>query len=263
MKIAIFAMFGLYSKLWRFVDQKDFEAILKAVVVSTVGLIAVLFLFSIGRVSPPRSVIALDFLLSLVFVSGARFAVRALVERPARGPFLERAANEVLIVGAGNGGQQVAFELRRNPALHSAAVGFVDDDPRKQGMRVAGHKVLGTTNDLARVLDGVQPDEVIIAIPSAPGHRAPEGRYRLPRSRHSRAHAAHHLRAALRRPQPHAPAAGGARGGRARPRAGAGGDRPCGRLPVRAGGAGDRRRRFDRGGAAAVRSPASRPSASC
>ncbi|HVD57970.1 MAG TPA: hypothetical protein VNC17_14095, partial [Thermoleophilaceae bacterium] len=152
MKIVIFALFGLYSKLWRFVDQKDFESILKAVVVSTVGLIVVLYLFSIGRHSPPRSVIALDFLLSLAFVSGARFAVRALVERPARGPFLERAANEVLIVGAGNGGQQVAFELRRNPALHSAAVGFVDDDPRKQGMRVAGHKVLGTTDDLPRVL---------------------------------------------------------------------------------------------------------------
>src|SRR5829696_5942863 len=169
MKLVIFAMFGLYSKLWRFVDQKDFESILKAVVVSTVGLIVVMFLFSIGRHSPPRSVIALDFLLSLAFVSGARFAVRALVERPARGPFLERAANEVLIVGAGNGGQQVAFELRRNPALHSAAVGFVDDDPRKQGMRVAGHKVLGTTDDLPRVLDGVKPDEVLMAIPSAPG----------------------------------------------------------------------------------------------
>ena len=169
MKLVVFALFGLYSKLWRFVDQKDFESILKAVVVSTVGLIVVLYLFSIGRHSPPRSVIALDFLLSLAFVTGARFAVRALVERPARGPFLERAANEVLIVGAGNGGQQVAFELRRNPALHSAAVGFVDDDPRKQGMRVAGHKVLGTTDDLARVLDGVQPDEVIMAIPSAPG----------------------------------------------------------------------------------------------
>jgi FlaA1/EpsC-like NDP-sugar epimerase len=169
MKIVIFALFGLYSKLWRFVDQKDFESILKAIVVSTVGLIVVLYLFSIGRHSPPRSVIALDFLLSLAFVSGARFAVRALVERPARGPFLERAANEVLIVGAGNGGQQVAFELRRNPALHSAAVGFVDDDPRKQGMRVAGHKVLGTTDDLPRVLDGVKPDEVLMAIPSAPG----------------------------------------------------------------------------------------------
>jgi FlaA1/EpsC-like NDP-sugar epimerase len=169
MKLAIFALFGLYSKLWRFVDQKDFETILKAVVVSSVGVIVFLFVFSIGKHDPPRGVLALDFLLSLAFVSGARFAVRWLVERPSRGSIFERAANEVLIVGAGNGGQQVAFELRRNPGLRSAPVAFVDDDPRKQGMRIAGIKVLGTTGNLPRVLDGVQPDEVIIAIPSAPG----------------------------------------------------------------------------------------------
>jgi FlaA1/EpsC-like NDP-sugar epimerase len=169
MKLAIFALFGLYSKLWRFVDQKDFETILKAVVVSSIGVIVFLFVFSIGKHDPPRGVLALDFLLSLMFVSGARFAVRAVVERPTRGSILERAANEVLIVGAGNGGQQVAFELRRNPGLRSAPVGFLDDDPRKQGMRIAGIKVLGPTKNLSRVLDGVQPDEVIIAIPSAPG----------------------------------------------------------------------------------------------
>jgi FlaA1/EpsC-like NDP-sugar epimerase len=169
LQVLIFALFGLYSKLWRFVDQRDFQTILKAMGVATVGLIAVLFLFSVGRVSPPRSVIVLDFLLALVFTAGARFAVRALVERPARGPILERAHREVLIVGAGNGGQQVAFELRRNPGLRSAPVGFVDDDPRKQGMRVAGHKVLGPTGELPRILDGVRPSEVIIAIPSAPG----------------------------------------------------------------------------------------------
>jgi FlaA1/EpsC-like NDP-sugar epimerase len=169
MQVAIYATFGLYSKLWRFVDQKDFEAILKATIVSTAGLIVVLFLFSIGRHDPPRTVIAMDFLLALVFVCGARFAVRWAFERPARGAMLERAGHEVLIVGAGNGGQQVAAELRRNPGLRSAPVGFVDDDPRKRGMRVAGHKVLGATDDLPRVLDAVKPDEVIIAIPSAPG----------------------------------------------------------------------------------------------
>jgi FlaA1/EpsC-like NDP-sugar epimerase len=169
MQVAIYAAFGLYSKLWRYVDQKDFEAILKATVVSTGGLIVVLFLFSIGRHDPPRTVIAMDFLLALVFVCGARFAVRWAFERPARGSMLERAGHEVLIVGAGNGGQQVASELRRNPGLRSAPVGFVDDDPRKQSMRVAGYKVLGTTADLPRVLDAVKPDEVIIAIPSAPG----------------------------------------------------------------------------------------------
>jgi len=168
-KIVIFALFSLYSKLWRFVDQSDFVSIVRAVVVSTFLLIGFLFLFPLGNADPPRGVIALDLLLTLAFISGSRFLVRAVVERPLRGPLLERASREVLIVGAGNGGQQVAFELRRNPALGSAAVGFVDDDPRKQGMRVAGYKVLGTTEELPRVLDDLEPDEVIIAIPSAPG----------------------------------------------------------------------------------------------
>jgi FlaA1/EpsC-like NDP-sugar epimerase len=169
MKLVIFALFGLYSKLWRFVDQRDFESIVKAVVVSSFVLIAALFLLSFGSTAPPRGVIALDFLLTLALVSGSRFAVRGIFERPLRGGLLERAARDVLIVGAGNGGQQVAFELRRNPELQSAPIGYVDDDPRKQGMRIAGHKVLGTTDDLSRVLDDTEPDEVIIAIPSAPG----------------------------------------------------------------------------------------------
>ncbi len=169
MKLTVFALFGLYTKLWRFVDQRDFESVVKAVVVSSFVLIAALFLLSLSRADPPRGVIALDFLLSLAFATGSRFLVRAAVERPLRGPLLKRAAREVLIVGAGNGGQQVALELRRNPELSSAPIGFVDDDPRKQGMRVAGFKVLGQTSELPRVLDEAGPDEVIIAIPSAPG----------------------------------------------------------------------------------------------
>jgi FlaA1/EpsC-like NDP-sugar epimerase len=169
MKLGVFGLFGLYTKLWRFVDQRDFESVLKAVVVSSFVLIAALFLLSLGRADPPRGVIALDFLLSLAFATGSRFLVRSVFERRVRRPLLERAAREVLIVGAGNGGQQVAFELRRNPELSSAPIGFVDDDPRKQGMRVAGNKVLGTTSELPRILDEAGPDEVIIAIPSAPG----------------------------------------------------------------------------------------------
>ena len=168
-KLALFAAFGLYSKLWRFVDQADFESIVKAVIVSSFALIGLTFLFSPGDVDPPRGVIALDFLLALAFVGGARFLVRAIVERPMRGPLVQRASREVLIVGAGNGGQQVAMELRRNPELSTAVIGFVDDDPRKQGMSIGGHRVHGSTDDLPRVLDDTKPDEVVIAIPSAPG----------------------------------------------------------------------------------------------
>jgi FlaA1/EpsC-like NDP-sugar epimerase len=169
LKLGLFAAFGLYSKLWRFVDQADFESIVKAVVTSSVVLIVGLFLLPFGVSDPPRGVMALDLLLTLALVGGARFVVRAVVERPLRQPLVQRASSEVLIVGAGNGGQQVAVELRRNPELSSAVIGFVDDDPRKKGMLVAGYRVYGTTDDLPRILDDTHPDEVVIAIPSASG----------------------------------------------------------------------------------------------
>ena len=150
-KLIVFALFRFYGKLWRFVDQRDFVAIFQAVCICTAGLVVALFLFSPGGTDPPRGVIALDFLLTLGGVGGIRFFVRTmLVERSFRAPLGAKDARQVLVVGAGNGGQSVVFELRRNPELHEEPIGFVDDDPRKQGMRVAGLKVLGTTSELER-----------------------------------------------------------------------------------------------------------------
>src|SRR3954463_7143689 len=169
-KLLVFWAFGLYHKLWRFTDGKDFEAILRAVVVATFGLVVAFFLIPASvALDPPRGVIALDFLLTLALVTGVRFLVRAVMERRFRGPLARKGAREVLIVGAGNGGQLVASELRRNPELGGVPIGFVDDDPRKAGMRIAGLKVEGSTDELPRILDGAGPHEVIIAIPSAPG----------------------------------------------------------------------------------------------
>ena len=85
LKLVVFALFGLYSKLWRFVDQRDFESIVKAVVVASVALIAGSFLLPAGETDPPRGVIALDFLITLALVAGSRFVVRWAMERPVRG----------------------------------------------------------------------------------------------------------------------------------------------------------------------------------
>ena len=82
-KLVVFAAFGLYHKLWRFVDQRDFESIVKAVVTSSVLLVVVLFLFSPGGTNPPRGVIALDFLLTLGLVAGIALP-RAARDRAAR-----------------------------------------------------------------------------------------------------------------------------------------------------------------------------------
>jgi FlaA1/EpsC-like NDP-sugar epimerase len=123
-------------------------------------------------VTLPASVIALFFLLTLTLLIGVRFLVHLVVEGRVRSFRVSKGARDVLIVGGGDGGRLVARELARNPQLRLRPVGFVDDDPRKQGIKDEyGLKVLGTTSaeDLARILDEVEPDEVIIAIPSAPG----------------------------------------------------------------------------------------------
>jgi FlaA1/EpsC-like NDP-sugar epimerase len=175
------ALFGQYQRLWTFVGQRDYEAVVKGLVVATLVIVgAIAFLhpvtstveFQATPVNLPGSVIALFFLLALALLIAARFLVHLVVEGRVRSFRAAKGAGDVLIVGGGSGGHLVVRELIRNPQLRLRPVGFVDDDPRKQGIKDEhGLKVLGTTDsgDLARILDEVEPDEVVIAIPSAPG----------------------------------------------------------------------------------------------
>jgi FlaA1/EpsC-like NDP-sugar epimerase len=177
------AAFGAYQRLWTFVSQRELEAVVKGVIVATLVIVGAIALFhpvetapSVGHpasaVTLPAGVISLFFLLSLAFLLGSRVIVHLVVEGRLRSFRGVKGVREVLIVGGGDGGRLVVRELARSPQLRMRPVGFVDDDPRKLGIKDEyGLKVLGTTSsdDLARVLDDVEPDEVVIAIPSAPG----------------------------------------------------------------------------------------------
>ncbi|HEV2768679.1 MAG TPA: nucleoside-diphosphate sugar epimerase/dehydratase [Solirubrobacteraceae bacterium] len=176
--LVVFALFGLYQKSWRYMSGRDYLPVVYGVAVATLALPAynalvqpVGFESAFGRatVGVPTSIIALFGTLALVAVGGVRFAVRQLYERPPHGFHTRRGARRVLIVGAGEGGRLVLREVLRNPELGLRPVGFVDDDPRKRRARVEGVRVLGATGELSRILDEAEPDEVTIAIPSAPG----------------------------------------------------------------------------------------------
>jgi FlaA1/EpsC-like NDP-sugar epimerase len=180
--VVVFAAFGLYQRLWTYVGQRDYEALLRAVVVSAVLVVGgIAILHPVQRpttngvelaVGMPTGVAAMWVLLTLFLTAGVRFLTHLAFEGRARGFRSAKGARTVVIVGGGDGGRLVARELVRNPDLGLRPVGFVDDDPRKRGMKDEHHlKVLGTTSeeDLTRVLDAVEPDEVIVAIPSAPG----------------------------------------------------------------------------------------------
>jgi FlaA1/EpsC-like NDP-sugar epimerase len=172
----------VYQRRWRYAGQRDYEAVargLLAIVLLTVAAVAVLR--PVQRVTVhhgtavilvPIGVVILFGVLSLVFLVGVRALSRSFYERRLLAAFRggRKGERTVLIAGAGEGGRLVLREIMRNRELGLAPVGFVDDDPVKRGLRIDGVRVRGNTeNELPRILDDAEPDEVIIAIPSAPG----------------------------------------------------------------------------------------------
>ncbi len=179
--LIVLVLARVYQRRWRYVGQRDYEAVLRAVlaiVLLTVVAVAILrpvHPFSshhAGAIGLPNGVVALFFLLCLLFLCGVRMLARGLYERRPLAAFRggRKGERSVLIVGAGDGGRLVLREIVRNRGLGLQPVGFLDDDPRKRGLRIEGVKVRGNTEqELPRVLAETEPDEVIIAIPSAPG----------------------------------------------------------------------------------------------
>ena len=267
--VAIFAGFGLYRHWMRYSSQREYLRVGQAVVAAVLALVAYVAVVKpkeifVGYprgfvpVPLPASVPIIYGLLMLVFLGAVRYAVRMYFERPLGGYRARRGARSVLIVGAGDGGRLLLREILRNPDLGMRPVGFVDDDPRKQGVRVdRGLDVLGTTEDLSLRARGRRARRGPDRDPLRPRHPARAGRARLPRARRARAHDADGVRAAADRRRPlHPPGPRGARRGRARPRAGADGDRGDGRLPDRPLRDGHGRGRLDRRRAVAARSRA-------
>jgi FlaA1/EpsC-like NDP-sugar epimerase len=167
-KLAVFVAFGFYQRWWRYVSTRDmWRAVAGVAVASVLAIAAVYFFYPVERLRLPRGVALVDPLLLLAFVAGSRLLARTVIERP-KGGIVAR-GRKVLIVGAGDAGRLIVQELQRSKVVSSTPVGLVDDDPRKRGMRLLGVRVLGTTDDLPHILRDNRPDEVLIAVPSAPG----------------------------------------------------------------------------------------------
>jgi len=167
-KTAIFGLLGLHQKWWRYFNLGDIWSVLRACAAASAVLIAIFVIAKPFESPMPRSVMIYDFVFTLGLLVMARSVIRFIfVERRMR-RHSRRKQDDVLVIGAGSGGQMVVRELRLNPELGNP-IGFVDDDERKRGMRLLGLKVLGGTDQLGEILDRLKPDEVVIAIPSAPG----------------------------------------------------------------------------------------------
>lgn len=183
-RLPLFYLLGLYRRVWRYASVNELISVVVAVFLSSVLLSFFVFglAFPLGIVAWfPRSLIAIDFLLSITLSGGFRFGLRLLSTRRIGGRAGElkkpsETQKRVLIIGAGDAGAIIARELRENLGLGILPVGFIDDDERKLGMRIHGVKVLGTREDIPRLIAQEAIDEIIIAMPTAPGKEIREMR---------------------------------------------------------------------------------------
>jgi FlaA1/EpsC-like NDP-sugar epimerase len=179
--LPVLVLARVYQRRWRYSSQRDYEAVARGVVaIVLLTVVAVAVLRPVEHATPhgtaaiglPNGVIVLFALLALVFLVGVRAVARSVYERRPLAGFRggRKDQRSVLIAGAGDGGRLVLREIVRNRGLGLTPVGFVDDDPGKRRLRIDGVRVRGNTEgDLPRILEDSEPDEVIIAIPSAPG----------------------------------------------------------------------------------------------
>ena len=185
-RIGVLLGFNVYKPMWQHAAVQEFRKLAIATLLATFGLIAFAVLLKIAWV-----LFLIDGFYNFALIGFTKFSAQLLQRDkrvvntgqkikhlnggntqshlPARKP-----PTKVLIVGAGETGIGVLREIRNHPEKGYVPIGFIDDAPRKVGRTVAGLEVLGNTRDLTYITHKRMIDEVVIAIPSAPGGKIRE-----------------------------------------------------------------------------------------
>lgn len=170
-RLSIYFLFKLHKPVWQYASIREFMLIVGATSMGTVVLIGVMYLNN--NIFRSRGVVLLDWSYNLLLFVTAKFSPRVWDEfRRYLTSNLPR--SRVLIVGAGEAGVKVLREIRAHPEKGYVPIGFVDDEPRKQGKSIRGIEVLGTIDELSQISRWRRIDEIVIALPSASGNRIRE-----------------------------------------------------------------------------------------
>lgn len=180
LKYLLMVRYGITKFSWRFIGLREINRIFMCLLGVSLGLVALRLLTgAFVAIYPymiyalvPLGVIAIDFILSFMGVSGVRTVRRLIAERARTKKHQAEGGTQqvpTLLIGAGEAGLLVAKEIASHPALGISAVGFVDDDSHKLGTTVHGIHVIGMTAQIPALIEQTGAKQAIITITNAPG----------------------------------------------------------------------------------------------
>lgn len=184
LRVGLMAAFGIYRLVWRYISLRDLPRVILSVTAGSAVLVAARFglvplLSSLGFVvnqtyaTVPFGVLATELILTTLGIIAVRALWRLLKEEEVRRAHNRQATaggsrRKALLIGAGSAGVMVAREVSTNPEVGFQVLGFLDDDPGKQGMVIQGHRVLGPSERLGELAAELGAELVVITMANVP-----------------------------------------------------------------------------------------------
>jgi FlaA1/EpsC-like NDP-sugar epimerase len=169
-KLGSYLIFNLYKGMYRFTSLWDIGNVIKANLLASVDIAIIMGLFR-GFEYFPRSIFIIDLILSTLFISSNRIAVRLYYShfspsaRQKQSLSRGKTKTKLILIGAGRAGANIAREIIDSPRSPYQIIGFLDNDVRKHGTTLHGKKVFGKVADIESF--HLDYDELIITAPSA------------------------------------------------------------------------------------------------
>ncbi|PFG04468.1 nucleoside-diphosphate sugar epimerase/dehydratase [Bacillus sp. es.034] len=157
----IFAfIYRIYQKAWEYASVGEMLAIVRAITWSIVATAVIQF---VAKGDIYVRVLGVTWMLHIILIGGSRFSWRMYRDYYIK-PKQEK--KRALIIGAGAAGSMLVRQFMKNHDADILPVGFVDDDPKKQKLQIYGVTVAGRTKDIPKLVEKLNVETIIIAIPS-------------------------------------------------------------------------------------------------
>lgn len=156
----LFLFYKLYKKAWEYASVGELLSLLKAVTLSIVGT-ALLQEIVVQEVFV--RVLIVTWMMQMFLIGGSRFIWRMLHD-----VYYKRSDQKkrTLIIGAGSAGTMVVRQLLKNKQAELLPVAYIDDDIKKHHLYILGLPVVGGVTEIAPIVNRMNIDTIIIAIPS-------------------------------------------------------------------------------------------------
>ncbi|WP_423064784.1 polysaccharide biosynthesis protein [Erysipelothrix rhusiopathiae] len=166
MYLIFYKIFSLDKMIWRKISVHETIRIGLANIMAFLSCMVIIIIRNDELIGTRAMIVitGLNVLLQLA----VRFVVRYYYDKKERVAVKGKKLQSILIYGAGSAGQMILNEISRNNEYGYKVIGFIDDNPNLKNSIIYSVPVLGSIDDIEKVVKKYAVECVFVAMPSQP-----------------------------------------------------------------------------------------------